>query len=173
MAVQNTKKWFDIIALVAVLGGLVLVAFEIRQSNSFAKAATENSLYQGWESLAMAEIETGINEIRVKAILDPEGMSANELAEIGSYLTAVISLYQRNGIMFSEYGLAFEPDYADVGPFYFVDQASRTWFKWNETWIRNDTPELAEEIRHYIDSTPVYSASAAGWVSEYLSRPTD
>ena len=152
---RNTKKWFDLVATVAVIGGLVLVAYEIRQANFFAKAATENSIYEGWETLSMSQIETGINALRVKAIEDPESISAIDSAELGSWLVAVISLYQRNGRMFHEYGLASDPYYSDVGSFYFTTQFSRNWFEANESWIRKETPELADEIRHYIESTPL------------------
>jgi hypothetical protein len=44
---RNTKDWLDLVALVAVIGGLVLVPYEIRQANVFAKAATENDVYEG------------------------------------------------------------------------------------------------------------------------------
>ena len=78
MTEKDTKKWFDLVALIAVIGGLVLVAYEIRQANTFAKAATENSIYEGWETLSMWQVELGINALRVKAIEDPESMTASE-----------------------------------------------------------------------------------------------
>ncbi len=155
MTARNTKEWFDLVALVAVIGGLILVAYEIRQANFFAQAATENSIYEGWETLAMSQIESGINALRVKSIEDPESMSANELADLSSFLVAVISIYQRNGKMFYEYGLASDPDYSGVGSYYFIGQIARDWFEVNESWIRSETPKLADEIRQYIESSPL------------------
>jgi hypothetical protein len=150
---RNSKKWLDLVALVAVMGGLVLVAYEIRQANFFAKAETENSIFTGWETLSMAEIESGINAVVARSIEDPASISTADRSDISSWLTAVISLYQRNGIMFYEYGLAADPDYPGVGAFYFASQTARDWFEVNESWIRRETPELADEIRQYIDST--------------------
>jgi len=149
---RNSKKWLDLVALIAVMGGLLLVAYEIRQANFFAKAETENSIYAGWETLSMAEIESGINAVVARSIEDPASISTADRFDISSWLTAVISLYQRNGIMFYEYGLATDPNYPGVGAFYFASQTARDWFEENESWIRSETPELADEIRQYIDS---------------------
>ena len=171
MAGRSAKEWFEIVALVSVIGGLALVAYEIRQANFFAKAATVNSIYEGWETLAMSQIESGINEIRIKAIEDPESLSATELADISSFLTAVISIYQRNGIMYYEYGLASDPMYAEAASFYFPGHIARDWFEVNESWIRSSTPELADEIRHYIETTPVDSSFNS--LNYYKSQSTN
>jgi hypothetical protein len=152
---RNTKEWLDLVALVAVVGGLVMVAYEIRQANTFAKAETENSIYEGWETLSMSEIESGISALRAKAMEHPENLTTAEHFELAAHLTAVISLYQRNGRMFYEYDLATDPMYSDVGGFYFHHQYAREWFDRSESWIRKETPELADEIRNYIDSTPL------------------
>jgi hypothetical protein len=92
------------------------------------------------------------------------------LADLSSFLVAVISLYQRNGKMFYDYGLASDPDYSSVGSFYFTGQIARNWFEANESWIRRETPELADEIRHYIESTPVDSSMV---LYDYKSQPTN
>jgi len=152
---RNTKEWFDLVALVAVIGGIVLVAYEIRQANFFAKAEMENSIYAGWETLSMAEIESGISAVVARSIEDPANISFADGFDISSWLTAVISLYQRNGKMYYEYDLASDPDYPGVGPYYFTSQTARDWFEVNESWIRDETPELAEEIRQYIESSPL------------------
>ena len=60
MTKQKTKEWLDLVAAIAIVAGLVLVAYEVRQANIVAKATTDNSIYEGWEVLSMAEIETGI-----------------------------------------------------------------------------------------------------------------
>ena len=121
-------------------------------------------------SLNVAD-ESGINALRIKSIEDPESMSANDLADLSSFLVAVISLYQRNGKMFYEYGLASDPNYSGVGSYYFTDQIARDWFEVNESWIRIETPELADEIRHYIESTPVDSRN--WYLYDYKSQPTN
>ena len=155
MTVRSTKEWLDLVALVAVVGGLILVAYEVRQANLFAKAETENSIYEGWEALSMAEIESGINAVTAKAIDDPARLTTVELLDLNSHLTAVISLYTRAGRMFYDYGLASDPGYSDVGGYYFNSLPTRSWFEQNESWIRKETPRLADEIRNYIESTPL------------------
>jgi hypothetical protein len=103
----------------------------------------------------MAEIESGINAVITRSIEDPESITTAELADIHSWLTAVTSLYQRNRKMFYEYGLAADPNFSVVGSYYFTGQITRDWFAVNEPWIRRETPELAYEIRQYIESTPL------------------
>ena len=155
MTARNTKNWFDLVALVAVIGGLVLVAYEIRQANFFAKAEMENSIYAGWETLSMAEIESGISAGVARSMEHPAKLSFADRFDMSSWLTAVISLYQRNGKMYYEYDLAADPDYPGVGSYYFTSQTARDWFDVNESWIRDETPELADEIRQYIESSPL------------------
>ncbi len=156
---QKTKKWLDLVAAIAIVAGLVLVAYEVRQANIVAKAQTEDSLYAGWEVLSMAVIETGINALYVRSLEDPASLTDAEVRDIGSYLDAVISLYSRTGILY-EYGLSTDPEYYTIGPRYFEGQIARTWFDGNESWIRASTPALADEITSYIDSTPLSSTNA-------------
>lgn len=155
MTARNTKEWLELAALFAVIAGLLLVAYEIRQANVFAKAETENSIYAGWETLSMAEIESGINTVVAIAREDPSSLTTAEKLDLSDHLTAVISLYQRNGIMFYEYDLAADPMYSDVGGYYFDHPYARDWFESSESWIRKETPELADEIRKHIESTPL------------------
>ncbi|MGI9236910.1 MAG: hypothetical protein ACR2QZ_05905 [Woeseiaceae bacterium] len=154
----KTKDWLELLAAVAVVIGLVLVAYEVRQANIIAKAQAENAIYEGWEVLSMAEIDTGINAVYVSSIRDPASISDAEIADIGSWLVAVMSLYQRNGRLHYEYGLATDPIY-DTAAVYFRSQVTRDWFEENESWIKPATPELAESIRRYIESTPLEDAT--------------
>jgi len=154
---RHARKWYDLVALIAVIGGLLLVAYEIRQANVFAKASTESSVLESWENLSMAEIESGINAVVAKAIENPTGITLADRLDIGSWLTAVISIYQRNGRMHYEYGLAADPSFSGVGSYYFTTEVSRDWFELNERWISRESPKLAEEIRKYIETTPIDS----------------
>ena len=85
MTARKTKEWLELAALVAVLGGLLLVAYEIRQANIFAKAETENSIYAGWETLSMAVIETGINTVIAKALEDPSSLTTAERFDLSAH----------------------------------------------------------------------------------------
>jgi hypothetical protein len=156
---QKMKEWLDLVAAIAVMAGLVLVAYEVRQSNIVAKAQTEDGIYEGWEALSMAEIETGINALYVRSLEDPAGLTDAEVRDIGSWLTAVISIYSRSTIM-QEFGLGSNAEFYTVGPAYFEGQVARTWFDDNEMWIRDATPALADAIARYIDSTPLNSTAA-------------
>lgn len=44
MTGRNPKDWLDFVASIAVAAGLVLVAYEVRQANIFAKAQTERDI---------------------------------------------------------------------------------------------------------------------------------
>ena len=156
---RKTKEWLDLVASIAVVLGLLLVAYEVRQANFLAKAHTENAIYEGWEVLSMSEIATGINAIYLKSIDRPESLTQQEIEDLGSWLVAVVSLYSRNGRLFHEYGLATDPTYFTIGPDYFASRHSRDWFEENEAWIRLATPMLADVIRDYIESTPIKDAA--------------
>lgn len=136
----------------------MLVAYEVRQSNFLARAQTENSIYEGWEAISMAEIDTGINELVAKSLSDPGSLSAAEVMDIESWLVAVISLYQRNSRLHYEYGLATDPMFEYDVPFYFNNQVARNWYRENERWIRAGTPELADAISQFLESLPPESA---------------
>ena len=157
MITNRIKQWLDLLASIAVVVGLLLVAYEVQQANTLAAAQTENAIYEGWEALSMAEIETGINALNARSLANPASLSEAEVADIGSWLVAVISLYQRNGRLFHEYGLATDPFYETVGRDYFDGPIARAWFEENELWIRPATPQLADAIQSYINSTPLSS----------------
>ncbi len=158
MTTSRLKEWLEFSASIAVVVGLLMVAYQVQQANTLAAAQTENAIYEGWEALSMAEIETGINALNVMALEDPDSLSEAQIQDIGSWLVAVISLYQRNGRLFHEYGLATDPFYETVGGDYFDSPIARAWFEENELWIRPATPQLADAIRDHIDSTPLKAA---------------
>ena len=171
MSVRTTKGWLDLVALIAVIAGLLLVAYEVRQANVLAKAQAENGIYEGWEVLSMAEIETGIHALYFRSIDDPASLSDAEVLDISSWLTAVISLYSRDGRLFHEYGLSTDPTYYTAGPGYFDGQIARAWFYDNEPWIRDSTPELADSITRYIESTPPIETSES--LEDLASQPVN
>ena len=161
MSSGKTKEWLDLIAAMAVVAGLVLVGYEVRQSNFLAKAQAENSIYEGWETLSMAEIDTGINKIVAKSLSDPESLTDAEVRDIDSWLVAVVALYQRNSRLYYEYGLATDPLVEYDIPFYFNTRVAQNWYRENEQWIRAGTPELADAISRYVESTAPVSTGEA------------
>ena len=160
MAIRDMKAWFDLDATVAVVVGLLMVAYEVRQSNVYARADANNSVNVGWETLSLAEIETGVNSTWAKHLRDPNNLTAAEIADIRSYLTAVMSLYGRNEIL-HRLGLVENNPLTDIGN-YFSTQLARDWFYEQEFWIRADSPKVADAIVDYIESTPIRPIDAAG-----------
>ena len=97
MKSSRLNEWLQILASLGVLIGLFVVAYEIKQNTEIARAEYYRETYNMWMHVSTVEIETGIDEIIVKSIADPESLSPGELFKLNAYFILVTSVYD-NGV---------------------------------------------------------------------------
>ena len=154
---QDSKlnDWIQVLASVGVLGGILLVFLEIRQTNEIAKAEAIANEYVMWESISQIELETDINDLFVKSINQPDALTNSEIMDLSSWFVNVVSIHQRREGMYQA-GLANDPRpiIKDAANYYFRGRFARAWFEENKGWIRG-SPMVYEILSHEIESTPV------------------
>ena len=153
---MNTSKlndWMQILTSLAVLAGLVLVAYEIRQNTEIAMAEASQGNYSGWTQVSWAELETDIGDIYVKSIEHPENLSSADIFKLSAWYSLIISQFDLDDSM-AELGMP--GDYAGMSEWdvesYFSSKFSRVWFEENKSWLR---AENAKKITRFIGTTPV------------------
>ena len=107
MNTERLNEWLQIAASAGVIVGLLLVAYEVRQSNVYASAEAVRSSITGWQDISVSEYETDIATLYVKAFEDPHNLSKAELFKLNAWLTAIVNQYERHLAM---HDLGFEGD---------------------------------------------------------------
>ena len=103
--------------------------------------------------LSSIELESDVGRTIIKAIEDPDNLSAEDKFKMNSWLNAVVSIYEYNnqaealGI-----GPSLLPYVEDDARFYFASRYARQWFEGNRRWI---APAAADAISRTIESVPV------------------
>ncbi len=153
MKSSRLNEWLQILASLGVLIGLFVVAYEIKQNTEIAQAEFYRESYNMWMHVSTVEIETGIDEIFVKSIVDPESLSPGELFKLNAYFILVTSVYD-HGARANEYGIATSNSLIreSDAQYYFASEISRQWFEANKHWMR---PENVEIISRVIQTTPI------------------
>ena len=150
---DSTKlsDFFQLLASIGVLVGLLVVAYELRQNKVFAEAEYSQASYDKWMQVASMEIETDIGEIFIKSIEDPDSLSKPEKFKLNAWLLQAITVYD-NGDRALELGVATPTaEMAEEDArYYFASEYSRQWFEANRYWIR---PNVAETISRVIETT--------------------
>jgi len=152
METSKLNQLLQVAASVGVIIGLLFVAYEVRQNNTYAKAAAIRSSFSGWEEISISEYETDIADLYVKSIEDPNSLSKADMFKLGAWLTAIMNQYDRAMAM-SDLGLG--PDQADDlarwSTYYFGSPFAKAWLEENSTWI---DPRNVAAIKRGLESNP-------------------
>jgi hypothetical protein len=142
----------QLIASVAVLVGLILVFYEIRQNNELAKADSVRELLVSWQQIAFSEYETDIVEIYLKSVEDPENLTSAEIGKLSAWLNVVMNQYLLTFEM-NERSLGYNYRDVDNGPEqellggfdgYFGTPFGRSWYLENKSWIPSEITDILD-----------------------------
>jgi hypothetical protein len=173
---MRKDKWIDglqLIASVAVLAGLILVAYEIRQNNDLAEADSVRAMLVGWQQIAISEYETDIAEIYVKSFEEPENLTPAEIGKMSAWLTVVMNqyvltfaMYERNlGYNYGDMVNSPEDELLGGFEYYFGSHFGRSWYLENRGWIES---EIVEILDREMEARPVQSG--VSYVERIRSR---
>jgi len=162
---QDSKigEWLQIIASLGVFVGLLLVAYEIRETNRVALSEGSRAVSEAFGELTRSEYETDIYDLLVKSNENPEELSFADMMKLNSYFTAIVGAHNQ---WEGAYDLGTSRQDALEGlkgsvNFYFGSKFGRAWFNENKDWI---SPEIANVISIELEASP-------GWgVRQSLER---
>ena len=152
---QNSKigEWLQIIASLGVFVGLLLVAYEIRESNRVALSEGSRAVSEIFGELLRSEYETDIHDLLAKSNENPEELSFADMMKLNAYFTAIVGAYnQWEGAY--DLGTSRKNSLEDLKEgtnFYFGSKFGRAWFNENKGWI---SPEIANVIAAELEAAP-------------------
>ena len=154
---MNSAKlndWIQIIAAIGVIGGLLLVAYELRQNTEHAIGESVRVLYAEYRTIIKSEYESDIADLLVKGIEQPESLTDAEIIKASAYLTALVGFYDQHyslsklGVVKSD-GLQSLEGEVD---FVLTSKLGRAWFADNRNWMQD---EVARAIAQQLETLPV------------------
>jgi len=168
---SKINEWLQILASLGVLAGLLLVAYEIRDSNRLATSESVQALDSCFVNISRSEYETNIAEAIVKSFEDPTQLSAAEKLQLNGWLTASISCYVDWQNMY-QLGVARYDGIEDLRPWvaiYMSSQFGRAWFDENKFWMY---PDMASAIESELAAIPIQTKppGIASWTPELQSE---
>ena len=95
MRESKINTWLQILASLGVLIGLLLVAYEIRESNRVATSESVRGIEDCFNLISVTELETDIIELYVASIEKPGELTAVDKIKLNSYLNTVTGCFQR------------------------------------------------------------------------------
>ena len=142
---------------------MFLVGMEIRENNEIAEDEALSQFWTNWIALSTPEYESNLGVAYAKSINDPKDLTDEELFQLSSWLTAVMSTYGQLFLMIEEGRV--DADYAselagDV-EFYFGNSFGRAWYAENRDWM---LPEMTEIIDEQLSQYPNLNSG------DYFSR---
>lgn len=128
MRQSNVNDILQLAASIGVIIGLILVMYEIRETNKIAEnqaAIDMNGLYNEWTSALMDE---GMAELWLKSLETPEDLTRVDLIRLRyAYLTAM-QAFETNHFLWESGGLRMYPEdtfYSDVSLAFSSDVSER------------------------------------------------
>jgi hypothetical protein len=102
---DKTTRWLTIAANLAVLGGLILVAIQIRQNTAITRAQVANDYFMADMQLELAMMGDNAAASWIKAVYTPDELTPQDAAVVDRYLNYGFVQIQRLERM-NELGLA-------------------------------------------------------------------
>lgn len=171
MKLSNLNDYLQTLATMGAIVGLLLVGYEVRQSNSIARSQNASASWTNWLDTANSRIDSGIAKTLAKSMTRPEDLSLEEKIDLGFYFESWIYQYEHDLssiYVLSEGGAYFQAQLESVqqevmteASKTFGSRFSRAWLELNSNWI---TPGFMELLRAAIDDVPI-SSGLAYWQS--------
>jgi hypothetical protein len=143
MQTSKLNDRLQILASVAVLAGILLVAYEIRRNNTLAEAESIRMMLEGWDRVFISHYETDISELITKSRKEPKNLTISEIERLDGWLSAISNQYivtfemSDRGLGYGGVGNNFDPaeDLAAVVESYYGTAFGRAWYEENKFWF--------------------------------------
>ena len=86
----STRSWFEIGGVLVLVGGLVLVAAQIKQSTDITRVQLETSVRQNWRMVDSTRQSEEFARVLAKSIERPQDLTLAEFFELDAYYQGVL-----------------------------------------------------------------------------------
>lgn len=150
---SRISDWIQIAASLGVFAGLLLVAFEIRESNRVATSESIGAITQSWMELQLVGAESDISGILAKSYEDPYNLSNEEIMRLWYWYESVVSIYEWWLRAYELDTVEFDPipNFAVFAADNLGSPVGRAYLEYARSWGR---PELIDAANVALENRP-------------------
>jgi len=158
MKKSNINDYVQLAATIGIAVGLVLVGFQIRQSNTIAFQETVSSNWATHVETQLAQFDSDVPDAIAKSMTNPDELTLAELIKINAWLTAVMSTWQGEYDTVALGGVGQASNIANQVAadawYLFGNEITRNWYRENTYWLAE---EIVQAIDKQLSTTPLGS----------------
>ena len=147
METDKVNRWLTLAANVGVLGGLILVAFQINQSTEITKAQLANDYYLADMQIELAMMGDEPVKSWIKAVYTPDDLNQEDAAVLDRYFN--FGLIQLNRLQkMHELGLATDDwaDRIDYLDWHLGNEVGRRWWSHSRKGYRAEFVRMIDDV---------------------------
>jgi hypothetical protein len=100
--IAQANEYLQTLATIGAIVGLLVVGYEIRQSNVLATQQTKSQYWTNWVEMSTSFVDTDIYELLVKAEREPKNLALAEQLRLEDYYWSYVTAYS-HGVLTMEY----------------------------------------------------------------------
>jgi len=144
----NWKALLELVGAIAIIGGLILVAYELRQGHSIARGELVMETSRLLTDIYSESLDPAFAALIEKSQSNPSELTHVERIQLNAFFDLVTNLYTRE---FNNYMLGFFENYTyfprENAAYFFGSGYGKSWWEYRKT--TGFHPELAEVIDEY------------------------
>ena len=161
MKLAQMNDYLQTLATLGALVGLIVVGYEIRQSNVLANQQMASASWTNWTASVWSHIDSDISATIAKSITQPEELTLREKIDLDQYFTAFVYAYAHDTNTFwytdREFLNSLLEELTGEAPRVLGGAYGRAWLEENRGWMDDD---LYQAIRQGLDGATVGSDQA-------------
>jgi len=137
MQSDNVNRWFSVGANIGVLIGLILVAVEINQANTTARAEMATSFQDRWVDIDISWQDADFAQTWAKSLTNPGQLTTTEMLQLNGFMWSFADHLGNYKLMwdldiFAPPQESYEKLVIDVADIYFGSMYGRAWYEENK-----------------------------------------
>ena len=149
----SLKNIVESISITAIIGGLVLVAYQIEQSTQIARAQIRSDYASSWIDIDTNRQSESLSRVLTKSLNSADSLTLTEMIQLDGYYTGIIDQMYSASVQFTN-GLRrgsykdLEVTFNTIAKTYFGNMYAKAWWSENKKlWVfLNDESNFASSI---------------------------
>lgn len=151
---NKLDKWLNLIGNMAVVIGLIIVAFELHQNSVVANGELSSQFMTNWQELDRSRQDPSFAIVYAKSIEQPEALTLAEMVQLDGYYSTAMDQLELSRILvkkelfFSSYDEIVRPNVR----FFFTTPYAQAWWKSYKVFMHPTTISIVDDEIEKISS---------------------